>query len=190
MLRSVRALDRLKAARPGGRPVVERDSRWHQRGQVLVIFAGSLVALMVLMALVVDIGWYWCQRAADAASRRRRGPGRRRVHARQLQRDRAERPDAALAAAKRNGYVPDANTTITSTKDANPRQINVTITYKCRTFFLKIVGVTTLDATRSSKAEFVLPVPMGSPQNYYGVGTFVNLGPCPDDRLVHEPRRL
>jgi Flp pilus assembly protein TadG len=175
MRRPDRVLDRLKAARLGAQPPVERDSRWRQRGQVLVIFAGSLVALMMLMALVVDIGWYWSnglrmQRAADAAALA----------------GAVYMPDnfngtapngqtAALAAAKRNGYVPDADTTITSTKDANPRQINVTITDKVGTFFLKVVGITTLDASRSSKAEFVLPVPMGSPQNYYGVGTFVNL---------------
>ena len=146
------------------------------RGQVLVIFAGALVTLMVLMAIVVDIGWYWSnllkiQRAADSAAL---------AGAVYL-------PDnfdgaapnaktAALAAAKRNGYVPGGDITLTSAVDANnPRQLDVTITDKVGTFFMKVVGIQTLNASRSSKAEFVLPVPMGSPQNYYGVGTFLNL---------------
>jgi hypothetical protein len=33
-----------------------------------------------------------------------------------------------------------------------------------------VFGINSLTATRTGKAEFVLPVPMGSPQNYYGVG--------------------
>ena len=165
-----------RQADPGhGQPVAQGDGRWRQRGQVLVIFAGSLVALMMLMALVVDIGWYWSnglrmQRAADAAALAGAVymPDNFNVKVVNAQ-------TAVLDAAQRNGYVPDANTTITSARDANPRQINVTITDKIGTFFLKVVGIQTLDASKSSKAEFVLPVPMGSPQNYYGVGTFVNL---------------
>ena len=146
------------------------------RGQVLVIFAGALVTLMVLMAIVVDIGWYWSnllkiQRAADSAALAGAVylPDNFNGAAPNAQ-------TAALAAAKRNGYVPDADTSLVSTVDANnPRQLDVTITDKVGTFFMKVVGIQTLNASRSSKAEFVLPVPMGSPQNYYGLGTFLNL---------------
>jgi len=146
------------------------------RGQILVIFAGGLVALMMLMAMVVDIGWYWSsnlkmQRAADAAALAGAvylpdnfsGPA-------------PNAQTAALASAKRNGYVPDSDTTISMNVDANnPRQLDVTINDKVSTFFLRVVGIQTLNASRSSKAEFVLPVPMGSPQNYYGFGTFLGL---------------
>ena len=43
------------------------------RGQVLVIFAGSILLLLMLAAVVVDVSWYWVnslriQRAADAAA--------------------------------------------------------------------------------------------------------------------------
>jgi Flp pilus assembly protein TadG len=159
-----------------GQPAAEVDPRWGRRGQVLVIFAGALIAFMVLMAMVVDIGWYWSnglkiQRAADAAALAGavylpdnfNGPA-------------PNAQTAVLAAAERNGYVPDADTTLTSVVDGNnPRQIDVTISDKVGTFFLKVVGINTLNASRTSKAEFVLPVPMGSPQNYYGVGTFLNL---------------
>ncbi len=37
------------------------------------------------------------------------------------------------------------------------------------TFFMRVVGISSITASRTSKAEFVLPVPMGSPENYYGV---------------------
>ncbi|MGZ8800401.1 MAG: pilus assembly protein TadG-related protein, partial [Aeromicrobium sp.] len=43
------------------------------RGQVLVVFAGSVLLLMMMAALVVDVAWFWVnslrvQRAADAAA--------------------------------------------------------------------------------------------------------------------------
>src|SRR5262249_40324146 len=34
-----------------------------------------------------------------------------------------------------------------------------------------------VNGSATSKAEFTLPVPMGSPQNYYGVGTFLKSTP-------------
>ena len=42
-------------------------------GQVLVIFAGAIFLMMMLMAIVIDVSWYWvnslrAQRAADAAA--------------------------------------------------------------------------------------------------------------------------
>jgi len=151
-------------------------NRFRTRGQIVVIFAGAMVALMVLLAMVVDIGWYWSsnlkmQRAADAAALAGAVylPDNFNGTAPNAQ-------TAALASAKRNGYVPDADTTVTSVVDPyNPRQLDVTITNKVSTFFLRVVGIQSLNASRASKAEFVLPVPMGSPQNYYGVGTFVGL---------------
>ena len=59
---------------------MERGHRPHarvtprkSRGQILVIFAGAIVALLTLCSLVVDVAWYWSvnlriQRAADAAA--------------------------------------------------------------------------------------------------------------------------
>ena len=48
--------------------------------------------------------------------------------------------------------------------------MDVTITADVGTFFMRVIGIPTIPATRTAKAEFTLPVPMGSPQNYYGVG--------------------
>ena len=166
-----------RLADPGhGQPVAEGDGRWRQRGQVLVIFAGSLVALMMLMALVVDIGWYWSnglrmQRAADAAAL---------AGAVYMPDNFNKKPvnaqTAVLDAAQRNGYVPDANTTITSTQDANPRQINVTITDKVGTFFLKVVGIQTLDASRSSpRSSYPMAEQAGNTASAMGKGTCIDI---------------
>ena len=37
---------------------------------------------------------------------------------------------------------------------------------------MRVIGIESIGVTRTSKAEFTLPVPMGSPQNYYGVGFY------------------
>ena len=54
--------------RPGG-----SRRRRNQRGQVVVLFAGAILALIALCAVVTDVAWYWTsnlrmQRAADAAA--------------------------------------------------------------------------------------------------------------------------
>ena len=58
---------------PGPSAATEDGPRRASRGQVLVIFAGALILLMMMTAIVVDVSWYWVnslrvQRAADAAA--------------------------------------------------------------------------------------------------------------------------
>ena len=36
-------------------------------------------------------------------------------------------------------------------------------------FFARVIGIASFPVNRTSKAEFILPVAMGSPENYYGV---------------------
>ena len=61
-------------ASPAAGPRARRTTRTaRERGQVLVIFAGAMIALVALCAVVVDVVWYWTsnlrmQRAADAAA--------------------------------------------------------------------------------------------------------------------------
>src|SRR5207244_13601415 len=47
--------------------------------------------------------------------------------------------------------------------------LNVNGTAPVRTFFARLFGVASFTAHRNARAEFLLPVPMGSPQNYYGI---------------------
>ncbi len=136
-----------------------------QRGQVLVIFAGATLLLTLLLAVVVDVSWYWAstlrvQRAADAAAL---------AGAVYLPGDVPKAVTRARDEATKNGYANGVNATVTPVQDPlNNRQLNVTLTANVGTFFMRVIGIGTIPATRVAKAEYVLPVPMGSPENYYG----------------------
>ncbi len=142
------------------------------RGQILVIFAGAVFMLMMLTALVVDVSWYWVnslriQRAADAAAL---------AGAVLLPSDRPNAYDRAIKEATKNGYTRTTDTSgncvicVTPlTVNATPRRLSVTITAPVGMFFMRVAGITSIPATRVGRAEFTLPVPMGSPENYYGV---------------------
>lgn len=138
-----------------------------ERGQVLVIFAGSIVLFVALCAVVVDVSWYWAntlrvQRAADAAAL---------AGAVFLPANTSTAYNAARGEAQKNGYTNGANAVVTPLQDTeNDRQLNVTVSAPVGTFFMRVLGINEIQAVRRAKAEYVLPVPMGSPQNYYGVG--------------------
>jgi hypothetical protein len=153
-------------------PCVER-SRVHRdrsRGQVLVIFAGAVFLLMALMALVIDVSWYWAntlkvQRAADSAAL---------AGAVWLPGDATSAATTARTEAKKNGYTNGSGgVTVTPTQDTtDPRQLDVSVSAPVPTFFMRILGINSINATRTSKGLYVLPVPMGSPLAYYGVGDY------------------
>ena len=74
--------------------------RSHSRGQVIVIFAGAMLLLMMMTALVVDVSWYWVnslrvQRAADASAL---------AGAVMLPGDKPNAYDRAIKEAEKNGY--------------------------------------------------------------------------------------
>jgi Flp pilus assembly protein TadG len=139
------------------------------RGQMLVLFVVSIFVLTGITAIVVDVSWYWAnslrvQRAADAAAL---------AGVVWLPGNPTTAYSTARAEATKNGYTGGGGVTVTPLKDgANSRRLSVTISAPVGTFFMKIFGMNAINATRTGKAEFVLPVPMGSPQNYYGVGFF------------------
>jgi hypothetical protein len=59
---------------------------------------------------------------------------------------------------------------VTPTQDPqNPRRLIVTISAPVATFFARIVGMTQVTVSVTSRAEYALPVPMGSPQSYLGI---------------------
>ena len=138
-----------------------------QTGQVLVLFAGAIIALFAMLAVVIDISWYWSsalrlQRAADAAAL---------AGVVYLPGDPSNAYATALAEARRNGFVPTADTNVTPRQDPNnPRRLIVTIDAPVGTFFARVLGINSFPASRTSEADYVLPVPMGSPLNYYGIG--------------------
>jgi Flp pilus assembly protein TadG len=143
-------------------------SGWRShRGQVLVIFSGIFVVLLLMSALVIDLAWLWnnslrIQRTADAAAL---------AGVVYLPNDVPNAVIYARREATRNGY-PNATggVTVTPTQDlSNTRRLNVKVTAPVQTFFLGLIGMNQVIISRTAHAEYVLPVPMGSPENYYGV---------------------
>ena len=151
--------------------------RGRDDAQAIVIVALLLTSLMGFVGLVVDVGWYQLnlvrvQRAADAGALAGavylpgNVPGAR---------------AAAKGATIQNGYTDGApGVTVTADPDlTNTQMINVTVTSPVRTWFMRLFGVNQLSASRNARAEFILPVPMGSPSAYYGVHIL-----CPDGASV------
>ena len=152
----------------------------HERGQVIVIFAGAMLFFTLLAAMVIDVSWYWTnnlrmQRAADAAAL---------AGVVFLPSQVSQAVTAARAEATKNGYANGlGGVVVTPVQDAtNDRRLHVTISGPVNTFFARVMGITSWPAQRTAKAEFVLPVPMGSPQHYYGVGFYQ--GRVPTTNLI------
>ena len=145
-----------------------------QRGAILPIMALLLVVLLGVAGFAVDLGWLlWnsieIQHGADAAA---------------LGGVVYVAEDAALAgaegraAAASNRYVdttlggPDTVELIDFSQDpsavANAFQLRATITHEVPTFFIKVFGINSLSIARTAVAEYVLPLPMGSPESYFG----------------------
>lgn len=150
------------------------EDRERSRGQALVLFAMTSVLLIGMVAVVIDVAWFWTneqsmQKAADAGAL---------AGAVYLPGNVSSAYSTALAEAKKNGYVPGGGVTVTPQQDAhNPRRLKVTITGPVQAYFAQVfctvANCADITETVSGTAEFTLPVPMGSPQNYYGVGTYL-----------------
>jgi hypothetical protein len=152
---------------------LRREDRTLQRGQVLPIFAFMSVVLLGGAALLTDVAWWWAneqrmQRAADA------GALAGAIH---LPGNQAAAYSKALQETRKNGYITGQDgVTVTPKRDpGDPRKLIVDIDGPVRTYFARALcweGGPCLDrvpVSVSGAASFVLPVPMGSPENYYGV---------------------
>ena len=146
------------------KPWRERDRR--ERGIAVVWLAITLLTMVLFAGFAVDVSnWYLraerIQRAADAAA-----------HAGVIfmPNDLTSATTTARAAATRNGYPVGGgqNTTVAVTQEPNPNRLRVKITSDVPTFFLGLVGIDKLRMTREAVAEYVAPIPMGSPENRLG----------------------
>jgi hypothetical protein len=136
-----------------------------ERGAALVWVAGSLVMLLAFSALAVDLAWLYLnssrlQNAADASALAAvvNAPGFM-----GLAQNDAE--DAATA----NGFPVGGANTVMATL-LNDNTVQATLTTNVPTYFLKVLGFNSFDVTRRSTAQYVKPVPMGSPSNCFGIG--------------------
>ncbi len=83
---------------------------------------------------------------------------------------------AALAAAARNGFVDGQNNIEVDVEEVagNNRQLEVSIRdTKAQQFFSRVV-MQKQSIGRTSMAEYVLPVPLGSPKNTLGTGDILS----------------
>ncbi|HEX2575334.1 MAG TPA: pilus assembly protein TadG-related protein [Aquihabitans sp.] len=135
-------------------------------GYILVTFALLLVPLLLMVGLAVDVGsWYNrasdLQKASDAAA----------LAGVVWLPDTASARTAALAAAERNGFKHgvDGVTVQVEAVPSHNRRLRVTIKDpQVSSFLYRNIGGSTIALTRKGTAEYVLPVPLGSPQNTFG----------------------
>jgi hypothetical protein len=139
-----------------------------ESGVSLPLVALMMVTLLGLAAFAVDLGWFYLnasriQRAADASALA--GV----IH---MPSDPTEAATVAHEVAQANGYedlgVPGGYPTVVATTVPAPTQLRVTITDQVPTFFLKVFGMSSQVITKTAQAEFVPPLPLGSPENQFG----------------------
>lgn len=142
--------------------------RQGEKGAALPFVAGILVVLIGLSALAVDLGWLYLnssrlQRAADAAALA--GV----VH---LPSDSDAVDDDTASAAGANGFPIGTGSNTLSWQALDDNKLEVTLGATAPSFFTQVLGFETFDLEARSTAEYVKPVPMGSPSSCFGVGAF------------------
>src|SRR5437870_2811439 len=148
-------------------------------GQTIVIAGLLLTMILGIVGLGVDIGWFELnlvriQRAADAGAL---------AGVVYLPGNLPGAVNAALAEASKNGYVNGSGGVVVVAGPApgNAVIMDVSIQAPVPTYFARLLGIWTIQGARRARAEFVLPVPMGSPEDYYGIARLCpNTGGCSD----------
>ena len=154
-----------------------------ERGQTTLLVGLFTLVLLGFFGLVADIGWLQLslariQRASDAAAL---------AGAPYLPGNVSGAITAARNEATKNGYTDGVNgASVAVVQDTtNPNLLDVTITAPVQLQVARLFGVSAYSGSRNAKAEFILPVPMGSPQAYYGIYQLcVNGGTC---NAVNDP---
>jgi hypothetical protein len=135
-----------------------------QRGYVMVLFALLLIPILLITGLAVDVGsWYNkttdIQKASDAAA----------LAGVVWLPDLVKAEAAARTAATRNGYTDGVNDVTVQVSQIGDRRLRVTITDNTvGSFFYQNLGGRQIKLGRKASAEYVLPVPLGSPENRLG----------------------
>ena len=140
-----------------------------EKGAILPFVAFLLVLLLGLASFAVDLGWFYLnsvriQRAAESAALA--GV----IHMPQAYSTKAE-PTAVQVAAT-NGYVDGIDGASIAVADGltwgEPNQIEVEISDTVDTFLLRALGRQNQTITRSAVAEYIPPLPLGSPESQFG----------------------
>jgi hypothetical protein len=128
----------------------------------MIMTALLLIPLLAFAGLAVDVGsWYargqQLQRAADAAA----------LAGAALMPDFPAAQAEAITTARKNGFVSGGSITV-SVVQRDERRIAVTIRDANVTRYFSSLFLSNESIARTATAEFVLPVPLGSPDNYFG----------------------
>jgi hypothetical protein len=162
--------------RAGNGGCTARRRTWKRdAGFVLIVQVLMLGVLMTMTALAVDVGSFYSraaevQKASDAAAL---------AAVVWMPDDVPTATSAARDAAGRNGFVNGTNgiTVTVSAVAGNPRQVRVSITDpNVPTLFGRMI-TNSISITRDSVAEYVLAVPLGSPDSTFGNQTLSATAP-------------
>ena len=150
-------------------------------GYIFAMMGLLMIPIVIMMAFSMDLGsWYAqgqkMQRAADAAS----------LAGVVWANDSTQWDTVARATATKNGYTDGVNGVSVDVSKLASNQVKVTIGQDGAQYFSTLVFPNGERLNRRSTAEYVLPVPLGSPRNYLGTG---GLGKGAVN-TAYEPERL
>ncbi len=139
--------------------------RRRDSGYAAVLVAFLIVILVGLTAFVADVGnWYLvglqAQKAADAAAL---------AGVVNLPDNKTAAFSTAQQYSARNGFANGVDTVVVAPSvPGQATQLQVTVTKTVRNGFAGIFGVPETTITRTALADFIAPIPMGSPCNEFG----------------------
>ncbi len=151
-----------------------------EKGAALPFVAIMLMLLIGMAAFAVDLGWLYLQgariqRGADAASL----AGVVHLPANTAQVN-AQTANGANANGWHVGEINGIPVPVNPGPDelnwipVNDNRLQVSLTASVPTFFIKIFGIHEVEMTRTATAEYVKPVPMGSPSACFGIAAFAS----------------
>jgi hypothetical protein len=143
-----------------------RQKNRQERGIAIIWLALTLITMVLFAGFAVDVSnWHLraerIQRAADAAAH---------AGVAFLPADLGTATTTARKEAGLNGYPlgGSESTAIAVSQEPNPNRLRVKISTDVPTYFLGLIGMKKIRMTRQAVAEYVAPVPMGSPENKLG----------------------
>lgn len=142
-----------------------------ERGATMALFGLVLIPLIAISGFAVDMG-AWFQRGQDMQAAADAGALAGVVHLPDV----AEAESVAIAVVEDNGYIVGDDGIEIEVNVLGANQIEVVIVDdEVETMFTGMF-LTDLTIAKDAVAEFVSPVPMGSPNNFIGTGNLDMLG--------------
>jgi hypothetical protein len=154
------------------------------KGAALPFIAAIFLLLLAVSAFAVDLGWIYLngarlQRAADSSAL---------AGVVYLPGDTVQVVNKAVDGANANGWnvgsvngapLGGGGPDELAWRSLADNKLEVTLSADIPTFFLKLLGFNEIDISRVATAEYVKPVPIGSPDPCFGVGlTSIEIGDC------------